>query len=85
MGLLIVIVRKYWQRVEFDAFLRKRFRLLRGCDPINRTGFDLAVMHLARFLRESRPDIDGVAGEVFAQLLELGTELSLLRRQHGNG
>ena len=52
---------------------------------VDRAVLGLAVMHLARFLGEFRPDMVGVLGEMVAQFLELAAQLLLLRRDHRDG
>src|SRR5262249_27722446 len=68
------------QRVEFDAFLVQRLGLVRRGLTVDRAVLDLAVVDLARLLRETRADIVGVPGDVLAQLFELLAQLAFLRR-----
>src|SRR3974390_311168 len=71
------------QRVEFDPFLREILGFLGRGHAVDGAVLNLTVVHLARFLGEFCADIVGILCELLAQLLQLGAEFSLPRREHG--
>ena len=72
------------QRVEFDALVEQLLGVLRRRLAVDRAVLDLAVVHLARLFGKFAADVVGVLDEMVAQFLELGAELALLRRHHGD-
>src|SRR5438128_338511 len=75
------LVRQHRERGAFDAFVDKRARLVRRGLAVDRAMFDIAVMHLARFVGEALADIVGILYDVIAQFLELDAQFALLRHQ----
>ncbi len=79
---LIPLVRQHRQRVKLDAFLVQFLGVFGDRLAVDRAMLDLAVVHLAGVFRKLVADIVGVRGQVIAQLLQLGAEFLLLRRDH---
>src|SRR4029077_19209838 len=79
---LVSFLRQNRQRMKFDALLGQRLGVFGRGLAIDRAVLGLAVMHLARFLGEFRPDMVGILGEMVTQLLELAAQFLLLRRDH---
>ena len=77
----IPIFRQGRQRRDLDAFVDQRACLVRRGLAVDRPMFDVAVMHLARFIGEALADIVGVLDDVVAKFLQLGAQLALLRHQ----
>jgi drug/metabolite transporter (DMT)-like permease len=78
---LVAVFRQYRQRRDLDAFVDQRPRFIRRCLAIDRAVLDIAVMHLAGFIRKALADIIGVFHDVVAQLFQFGAQLALLRHQ----
>src|SRR3974390_1008951 len=81
----IPVVRQHRQRRDFDAFVDQAAGLLRRGLTVDRTMFDVAIMHLAGFAGKALADIVGVLDDMIAQLLELGAQLALLRHHQLRG
>ena len=61
--------------MKLDTFFVQLLSLIRRRFAIDRTVFDLAIMHLARFFRKLPADIVGIFHKVLAQFLELLAQL----------
>src|SRR5580658_5710919 len=81
--MLIPVVRQYRQRRYLDAFVDQSARFVRRRLAVDRAVLDIAIMHLAGFIRKPLADIVGVFDDMVAQFLQLGAQFALLRHHQG--